>query len=132
MPELTHRFRDCSCPGTPHQGGDTVTFPEQLAFDQNVAALSAIFSGDGEPQASKAFKVYLHAPTSWNLLDAEGDPVELTREALDALPFADQYEIADHGDTLYSGTVLAPLVRRMNALSKTGPKAAGSRRPRKA
>src|SRR5215212_452686 len=108
--DLTHRFRDCSCPGTPHPNGDTVTYPEKLSFDQNVAALNAIFGGEGEPNAQKAFRVYLHAPVAWNVLDAEGDPVPFNREAIDALGFADQYEIADYGDTLYQGTVLDPLV----------------------
>lgn len=125
------RFRDCSCPGTPHGAGDTVTFHESLPFDANVAAVSAIFNGEGEATASKAFSVYLHhGPKSWNLIDEDGEPIPLTREALDALPFADQFEIANHGDDLYSGTVLSPLVRRMSALSKTGPTTAGSRRRR--
>lgn len=123
------RFRDCACPGTPHAEGDTITLRERLGFDANVAALSAIFSGDGEPVSSKAWAVYLHeGPIKWNLLDEHGEPVPLTREALDALPFEDQYEIADHGDTLYGTVVLAPLVRRMKSSSASGPTGASSRR----
>jgi len=115
------RFRDCACPGTPHPNGDTVTFRPQLDFDGNVAALSAIF-GEGEPVASKAWRVYLfEGPVAWNLLDADGDPLPLTREALEALPFADQFEIADRGDDIYRDTVLSPLVRKITGLLRNGP-----------
>lgn len=116
------KFRDCSCPNTPHPKGDTVTFHEKLPFEANVAALSAIFSGEGESHINKAWKVYLHdGPAAWNLVDAEGDPIPLTREALDELPFEDQWEIADRADDIYQGTVLAPLVRKMKQSSETGP-----------
>lgn len=126
--DLTQRFRDCACPGTPHVKGDTVTFPARLSFDQNVAAVAAIFNGEGDPQVTKAWAVYLHAPVAWNLVDEEGDPVPLTREALDALPFEDQYEIADRGDDIYQGTVLAPLVRRMKPSSEPTPTTGSSPR----
>lgn len=120
--DLTRRFRDCACPGTPHPDGDTVTYAARLDFDASARALGALFDGDGTPSAQKAFHIYLHnGPITWNLLDEDGSPVPLTREALDGLPFADQYEIADYGDTLYAGTVLSPLVRRTSASSATGP-----------
>jgi hypothetical protein len=117
--DLTHRFRDCSCPGTPHPGGDTVTFPARLDFDSAARAVGAIFDGDGPASAQKAFRIYLHAPLTWNVVDENG-PVPLTREALDALDFADQYEIADYGDTLYQQAVLSPLLRRTSASSASG------------
>jgi hypothetical protein len=116
------KFRDCACPNTPHAKGDTVTFRERLPFQANVDAVSAIFSGDGDHNINKAWEVYLHqGPVAWNLVDAEGEPVPLTREALDALDFADQWEIADRADDIYQGTVLAPLVRRMKESSESGP-----------
>lgn len=123
------RFRDCACPGTPHAKGDTITFKPQLSFDANVAAVSAIFNGDGEPNVTRAWKVYLHeGPAAWNLVDEDG-PVALTRDALDALPFEDQWEIADRADDIYQVTVLAPLVRRMKQSSETGPTPEPSPRP---
>ena len=126
---LTVRFRDCACPGTPHPNGDTVTYHERLSFEANVAAVTAIFGGDGDANANTAFAVYLHhGPASWNLLDEEGLPVPLDREALDALDFADQWEIADHADDIYRDTVLAPLVRRTRASSATTPTAPTSPR----
>lgn len=125
--DLTHRFRDCACPGTPHDNGDTVTFPARLAFDQSARALGLIF-GEGKALAQNAFPVYLHAPLTWNLLDEEGDPVPLTEEALDALDFADQWDIAAYGDTLYAGTVLSPLVRLTKKPSEPGPTTGSSKR----
>ena len=114
------RFRDCRCPGSPHVKGDTVTFHERLPFHANVAAVAAIFNGDGEANVTKAWEVYLHeGPAAWNLIDEDGSPIPLTREALDALPFEDQWEIADRADDVYQGTVLAPLVQRMKASSAT-------------
>lgn len=122
----TFRFRDCACAGTPHDGkdgrddGDIVTFRSRLSFSAGVAALRLIFSGDGDPAAVNALPVYLlEGPESWNLVDGGGRPVELTSEALEALPFADQYEIGDHGDTLYGGEVVGPLLRRMSKSSET-------------
>lgn len=121
--DLTHRFRDCSCPGTPHSDGDTVTYPKALPFDVMARVIGAIWGREnGPPAVQNAYSIYLHdAPVSWNLLDEEQDPVPLTPEAIDALPFADQYEIADYADTLYRDTVLSPLARRMRKLSETGP-----------
>lgn len=123
-------FRECACPRTPHPNGDTVTFKPKLTFDENVAALSAIFSGDGVGNANKAWGVYLHAgPVAWNLVDEEGKPLELNRENIDALPFEDQFEIGDRADDIYGAVVLAPLVRRTSSLSKNGSTSAGSHRP---
>lgn len=126
--DLTHRFRDCECPGTPHPNGDTVTFPKTLPFEMLARVIGAIYDSDHQPNIRNAWDIYLfEAPVSWNLLDEEGDPVPLSREGLEALPFADQYEIADYADSLYRDTVLSPLVRRMSRLSETGPTTDGSR-----
>ena len=119
--DLTHRFRDCACPGTPHPNGDTVTYPRRLPFEVLARVIGAIYDSDHKPNIRNAFDIYLYeAPVSWNVLDEDGDPVPLTREALEELDFADQYEIADYADTLYRDTVLSPLVRRMSKLSETG------------
>lgn len=115
------RFRDCACPGTPHPEGDTVTFRPRLPFEAGLEAIRLIYADPTQGNASKAWPVYLReGPLSWNLLDEDGDPVELSREALEALDFADQYEIGDKADDLYGGQVLAPLLRRMKTSSGTG------------
>lgn len=132
---MQFRFRDCACPGTPHDGedghddGDIVVFRPRLPFAAGVEALRLIFDPDTETHAANALPVYLReGPESWNLLDEHGKPVPLTREALEALPFADQYEIGDQGDTLYGGEVVAPLLRRMSKSSGTSPTTSSSRR----
>lgn len=119
------RFRDCACPATPHDGkdgrddGDIVTFRPRLSFGAGVKAMRLIFS-DGDAAAVNALPVYLtEGPEDWNLVDGGGRPVEISREALEALPFADQYEIGDQGDTLYGGEVIGPLLRRMSKSSET-------------
>lgn len=123
------RFRDCACPQTPHPDGDTVTYHERLSFDASTRALKAIIRGGGD--ASAAWEVYLFdGPESWNLVDSAGRPLALTHDALEALPFEDQYEIADHADTVFGEQVLAPLVRRMNLSSKPTRTPSTSRRPR--
>lgn len=126
--DLTYRFRDCSCPGTPHPNGDTVTYPPKLPFDVAAQVIGLIWNVGDVPTAQNAFPLYLKTPVSWNLVGENGAPVPLTEEALDALDFADQYEIADYADTLYRGTVLSPLVRRMSRSSETGPTTATSPR----
>lgn len=132
---MIFRFRECACPDKPHDGkdgrddGDTVTFRPRLSFAAGVKALRLIFTGDGEPAAANALPVYLtEGPEDWNLLDERGKSVPLTPEALEALPFADQYEIGDQGDTLYGGEVVAPLLRRMSKSSETSPTTSSSRR----
>lgn len=123
------RFRDCQCPGTPHAEGDTVTLRPRLSFDQNVAALQAILEAGGK--AAAAWPIYaFDGPEAWNLVDANGRPLPLTREALEALDWADQYEIADAADTIYGGQVLAPLLRRMKESSESS-RTTSSSRPRR-
>lgn len=115
------RFRDCACPGTPHDEGDTVTFRPRLSFDASVDALKAILNDKPVGNSANAWRVYLfEGPESWNLVDDDGNPVPLDRDALEALDFADQYEIADRADSVFGSQVLSPLVRRMKTFSGNG------------
>jgi len=128
---LTHRFRACACPNSPHSEGDTVTYAQKLPFDAMARAIGVIYSRS-VPTAQNAFDIYLHdGPTAWNLVDEDGQPVPLTDDALDALDFADQFEIADYADSLYRDTVISPLLRRTSESSNAGPTPASSRRPTK-
>lgn len=125
---LTRRFRACACPNTPHSEGDTVTYAPKLSFDSMARAIGAIYS-QSPPVSQNAFDVFLHGgPQSWNLVDEEGSPLPLTEDALDALDFADQYEIADYADTLYRDTVLSPLARRISERLSAGPTTASAPR----
>ncbi len=123
------KFRDCTCPGTPHPDGDTITFKDRLTFEENVAAVTSIMTGDNIGIVSKAWGIYLHAgPIAWNVLDEQGRAVLLTREVLDGLSFDDQWEIADRADDIYGKVALAPLVRRTSVSSKNGQTSTGSPR----
>lgn len=129
MPNEPFVFRDCACPGTPHPAGDTVTFREKLSFNANAAALLAV-SQNG--QAQDALEVFLtEGLLAWNLIDEEGEAVPLSKAALLALDFTDQYAIANQGDSLYADTVLSPLVRKIARSSGTGPTTGSPRRTKK-
>ena len=134
--DIPVRFRDCACPGTPHDGVDG-------ADDGDIAYLRPFLDFPGGAEAAVAFDkaletatwdaqgfltgiprlyectgpVYLRrGVTGWNLLDENG-PVDCTPEAVLALPYQDAYAIADRGDDLYREQVTAPLVRRTQASS---------------
>jgi hypothetical protein len=128
------RFRDCSCPGTPHPDGDVAELRPFLDYAGGAEALAAIQSvaDDTARFAEVLGPVFIRrGVVGWNLLDDDGDPVPVTREALDALRWEDAYELADKADDLYGGQVLAPLVKRMSASSKNGRTSASTRPARK-
>ena len=131
MPDLVPvRFRDCSCPGTPHADGDIAEFRPYLDYPGGAEALAAIQSADGDTDrfAELLGPVFIRrGVVAWNVVDDDG-PVPVTREALDALRWEDAYELADRADDLYGGQVLAPLVKRMAASSPTGRTGASTRR----
>lgn len=135
MPDLVPvRFRDCTCPGTPHPDGDVAELRPYLDYPGGAEALTAIQSvaDDLSRFAEVLGPVFIRrGVVAWNLLDEDGDPVPVTNEALDALRWEDAYELADKADDIYGGQVLAPLVRRMSKLSKAGPTNGSTRRPRK-
>lgn len=132
MPDLVSvRFRDCSCPGTPHADGDIAELRPYLDYPGGAEALAAIQSAGGDTNrfAELLGPVFIRRGVmAWNLLDADGDPVPVTPEALNALRWEDAYELADRADDLYGAQVLAPLVKRMAVSSPTGRTGASTRR----
>jgi hypothetical protein len=131
MPDLVPvRFRDCSCPGTPHPDGDIAELRPYLDYPGGAEALAAITTTDEEGNSSLLpvnewppliGPVFIRrGVVAWNVEDEDG-PVEPTREALESLRWEDAYELADRADDLYGGQVLAPLVKRMSMRSRTGP-----------
>jgi hypothetical protein len=130
----TVRFRDCTCPGTPHNGrdgaddGDIVYLREHLGFSDGAEAYRKITDciwetkGDVmkamELMAERVGPVYLRAgPTGWNVVDAKGEPVPVN--ALD-LPFHEALPIVDAASALYTAEISAPLAMRMNGQSGNG------------
>jgi len=134
MPDnISVRFRDCSCPGTPHPEGDIAELRPYLDYPGGAEALAAIASleGDMVRMAEVLGPVFIRrGVVSWNLLDDDGEPVPVTREALEGLRWEDAYELADKADDLYGGQVLAPLVKRASTPSKGG-RTNGSTPPRR-
>lgn len=128
MPDtIPVRFRDCSCPGTPHDG-DVAELRPYLDYPGGAEALAAIASLDGDMgrMAELLGPIFIRrGVVAWNLTDADGEPVPVTNDALDALRWEDAYELADRADDLYGAQVLAPLVKRQSASSKAG-RTAGS------
>ena len=153
------RFRDCTCPGSPHDGrdgaddGDIVYLRDHLGFVAGIEAARMMgeavkaldlrgFIPDGKvlPESIQAelnarmFEflgpVYLReGPLSWNVVDESG-PVPMTKDALLDLPYSQGLPIANRADELYSDEVASPLVKRTNALSSNG-QTGSSTRPRK-
>lgn len=134
METVPVRFRDCSCPGTPHPEGDIAELRPYLDYPGGAEALAAIqLVGDDVARFGEVLgPVFIRrGVVAWNLLDEDGDPVPVTREALDALRWEDAYELADRADDLYGGQVLAPLVKRIPTPSPAGRTGGSTQRRRK-
>lgn len=124
---LAVRFRDCTCPDTPHDGrdgaddGDIVVLRQHLGFAAGAEALRKTLETDGDVSlfAQLVGPVYVReGPISWNVVDEAG-PVELdTASILDNYAWA--YPIVQAADDLYTDAVVNPLVQRMNGLSGNG------------
>lgn len=145
MPDLIPvRFRDCSCPGTPHPDGDIAYLRPYLDYPGGAEALASVTNVTEDPEdpnqtvssladvsewPARIGPVFIRrGVVGWNVEDDDG-PVPVTPEALADLRWEDAYELADRADDLYGAQVLAPLLRRMPTSSKDGP-TSGSTRPR--
>lgn len=129
------RFRDCLCPGSPHNGedgaddGDIVVLREHLGFAAGAEALRKMGESGGDTRlvAELVGPVYVReGPIGWNLVDESG-PVPLTKEALEGLAFFEAYPIAEKADDLYSLEIMRPLAPRTNGHSANGRIAASTR-----
>lgn len=132
METIAVRFRDCSCPGTPHPDGDVAQLRPYLDYPGGAEALAGIASLDGDMarMAQVVGPIFIRrGVVAWNVVDDDG-PVPVTPEALDALRWEDAYELADRADDIYGGQVLAPLVKRQAASTKAG-RTGGSTSPRR-
>lgn len=140
------RFRDCGCPGAPHDDGDWVEMRPALGFAAGAealrmmaAALVVVAPTGGGPDGrdpivdnSRADEmvgpVYVREGVkSWNVVDEDGSPVPVDTELL-LSDYSWAYPIAEAGDDLYSGAILAPLLRRTSGHSGNG-RTEGSIRP---
>ena len=126
--QVAVRFRDCMCPGTPHDGrdgaddGDYVYMRPVLGFAAGAEALRKMGESDGDVAriAELVGPTYIReGVVGWNLIAEDGGAAPLDiGSILDNFGWA--YPIADKADDLYSQAVLAPLLQRMNAPSGNG------------
>jgi hypothetical protein len=135
------RFRDCTCPGTPHPDGDVVYLRPVLGFTAGAEALrlwqeairkaseNPVFNTNeaGELEldlvryvAEIVGPVYIREGSlGWNVVDDDG-AVPCTRQALEALSFTEALPIVEVADDLYSNAVVAPLGKQMSVPSGNG------------
>jgi hypothetical protein len=117
-------FRDCACPGTPHPDGDVAYLRPYLDYPGGAEALRAI--GDTQDDGLDHFREYVNpvlirrGVVSWNLLDADGLPVPVTREALDELRWEDAYLLGEKAQDTYGDQILAPLVKAISTSLQDG------------
>jgi hypothetical protein len=145
------RFRDCQCPGTPHNGkdgaddGDIVYLRPVLGFAAGAEAVRMLGEAmivvsptgggpsgqdpivDNSRSGELVGPVYIRAGvTGWNLVNEDG-PVPLDVEVLLA-NYTWAYPIAEAADDLYSQALIDPLLKRMNGTSGNGQTGASTRR----
>ena len=95
------RARDCACPGTPHEEGDTVSLLAKLSLSGGLAAQADIIAsaGDGSTLAQRWLVTYVrHGAVAWNLTDDDG-PVPFDVDAILA-DYAFALPVADRADDL--------------------------------
>ena len=115
------RARDCACPGTPHEEGDTVSLLAKLSLSGGLAAQADIIAaaGDGSTLAQRWLVTYVrHGAVAWNLVDEDG-PVPFDVDAILA-DYSFALPVADRADDLYSAAIIDPLTVRLNGISRNG------------
>lgn len=149
------RFRDCACPGGPHDGmegrddGDWVEMKPALSFTAGAEALRMMASAlvvvspsgggpDGtDPVIDNSRADGLVGPVyvregvkSWNVVDEDGVAVPLDVDLI-LSNYGWAYPIAEAGDDLYSGALLAPLLKRTSGQSGNGRTVGSTPPPRR-
>lgn len=120
------RVRDCECPGAPHgEEGDIVFLAPTASLTLGLEAQADIVAalGNGTMLRNRWLETFVrHGAVGWNWLDADG-PRAFDVEVILA-DYALALPVAEKADELYGDTVTAPLVRRLNVISRRGPTAA--------
>jgi hypothetical protein len=117
------------CPSGQHPDGDSVSLKPRLGFAGGFEARRSIDElRDGATHAEVIglmLEVYVrHGVAEWTLHDAEGEPIEVTRKAIQERPLDDLDTgliVGDVADGLYSPVVVAPLVAAASKSSQAMP-----------
>lgn len=111
---------ECLCPGTPHEGGDTVWLRSELDMGGGFAAAGLVLSG-GTLEETLGRGYLVAGVVDWTFVDESGNKVPPTRANISRLKFNDAiYRVADAAADLYGDTVLRPLVARLSRSSRNG------------
>ena len=119
------RLAACYCPGTPHEA-DLVYLAPSISMAGGMAARAAMVAGieDQIVLQEMLAQVWIrHGVIGWNLVDENGQPVEVTpANVIAALPYGKGGRlVADRADNLYAEDILAPLVEMSKSNSRRGP-----------
>ncbi len=137
------RFRDCACPGTPHDGlegaddGDIVWLRPVLPWGPGAEALRLILESvvivantgggpkgedpllDDSRVAETVGPIYVrHGVARWNVVDEDG-PVPYDAEAI-LVDYTLAYPVVEVANQLYTEKLIDPLVKRMSVSSGRG------------
>ena len=118
------RISDCRCPGTPHAEGDFGYLRPFLDYAGGAEALRTMAQAEGDVSrfAELVGPVYIRRGlVGWNRVDEAGEPLPLPDDPAAEIPYEDAYWLAEKADDLYGGSVLAPLVKKLETFSRTGP-----------
>ena len=113
---------ECRCPGTPHDGGDTVWLRQELGVDGGFAIIGIIATPDDTPLIERLGRAYLrHGIVDWTLCDSGGAKVPCTPENIDRLAWSGPLlAIANKASDLYGEAVLGPLAQTASESSPSG------------
>jgi hypothetical protein len=125
---------ECICPAKPdgskrHPDGDTVTLREALDFTgalavRNVLRLKEDGDTVGDILAALTHAYLVHGIESWTLVDAEGKPIPVDRDAVRTHLLVHPLvamDVGDEAEELYTQAVVTPLVEAASKSSSDTP-----------
>lgn len=125
----------CDCPKQPHDR-DLVYLAPALSMSGGMAAQGVIQQAGSDVVRLQELLADIwirHGVIDWNLVDEDGDKVDLTPDTIArALPYGKGGRlVAERADDLYAEDILAPLAERLKTLSQGGRSGRSTSRTRK-
>ena len=116
----------CRCIGGPHTSGDEVYLAPEASLTRGLRANGALAEAGNDSARLETLlgRVFIEEGViAWTFTDDDGDPIPVTRANIERLlPWGrGGSDVSERANDLYSEAVLAPLVRRSQAMSKPGP-----------
>ncbi len=121
------RVRDCACPGTPHEDGDTVSMTPTLDLEGGLIAEQQMLANyQDTPVLTRLWMdtFVRYGAKGWNLIDEQGEPVPFDVELILA-DYAIARPVANWAsDRGWGNLVMAPFLQALDKQSPTGRTAA--------